>query len=323
MKTIGSFKLHKKGQAGISITTEQLSKHLGTVESKEIYHDKVETFREHITPPNILEGIEKLKYYFLEITGYWIDVYNQYRDPETNLLLPITEDAKGGRRHLQALWESVTVTQVKIDNKSFTIIGMIEVIDGKPLNLSPAKVTPDDEEIDFYEQARDDIKAIVMLLVEYFSTAAISDVEDVRRYLSENADEVGKQEIAKWDIEQVMNRVMDEMSEKGAIIMMDGDSGQTMLEETVEAVAEEVVEEVIEPEPEPAVEEPVEEPAIEPEPEPQAEMEEGDNWEAEPAKAADPYGQPAASLPGEEKVEQIPQAEGPSEIDKLPDDDFI
>jgi len=311
MKTIGSFKLHKKGDDGISISSEQLSKSIADESNDKVYHDEINTFRKDFVPRHILDAINRLKFFYLNLTGHWIDLYDQYLDTETYLLEPVGEDAKAGRRHLQTLWESTWVTQAKIDGHSFSLIGMLEIVDGKMLNISPPKVTPDDD-LDFYVNAREVIQGIVALLVQYFSTAAISDVDDYRKYLLSHADETAKVEIASFDESQIVNRVMDEMSKQGAIIMMEGDPA--LQPKAVEQIAEEnkVIEEPkadFEPEPEDqgAYEAGVEE-EIKSRKE-ELKMETGEDWDneetaPEPEKVPDPYGQPAAEEGKAEAVDE-------------------
>jgi len=333
MKTIGSFELRKRGEAGIKICSEQLSKSIVSESDGTIYHDEVNTFRKDSVPRHILDAINRLKFFYLNLTGHWIDLYDQYLDNETYLLEPVGENAKAGRRHLQALWETTWVTQAKIDNNSFSLIGMLEVVDGKMLNISPPKVSPDDD-LNFYENAREVIQGIIGLLVQYFSTAAISDVADYRKYLLAHADESAKGEIAKFDEAQIVNKVMDEFSKQGAIIMMDGSATQThvAIEETAPEQAEEVKEPQADFEPEP--EDPPDEPPVADE-----SMEAGENWDnpeemgkKAPDKAPEPFGKPAAETGQAEPVDEsmefsdnVGQGDISEEgnLDDVPSEDFV
>lgn len=329
MKSIGSFKLHKRGEEGISITSEQLSKHFqtdkGDLDSQnQIYHDEVSTFRRESVPKHILDAIDRLKYFFLNITGHWISLYNKFIDLENFTLLPLDENVTEGRRHLQSLWESTFVTQVKFDHNSFTIIGWMEVIDNKALNLSPPKVTADDD-LDFYGDARGRIQSIIKLLVDYFSTAAINDIEDYRKYLLEHTDETGRSEIAKFDEQQILNRVMDKFAKSGAIIMMDNNEPLELGVEQNKDVSEELEVEAPTAEFEPEPIEPEQTEPVEPE-----QMESGEGWTPQPEKAKDPFGAPAAEDGQAEVVDanlefsDSPDGVEPTEgIDDIPDEDFV
>lgn len=328
MKTIaiGSFKLHKKGEEGISITSMQLSKHVKPVENidvdDKVYHDEIHTFRREQVPVHILKAIERLKYFFLNITGYWISPYDGYMNMDTLMPTPASENVKEGRKHLEALWDATHVTQVKFEHNSFTIMGLMEVIDGKPLALNPQKVTPDDG-LFFYEDARTAIQIIIKFLVDYFSTAAISTMDDYRKYLLEHSDASGKTEVAKYDDQQIFNRIVDKFHKEGMFVMTDLDV--TAIQENSEVIEEpaEAPETDFEPEP------------LEPEgqdaPQEDPQMDAGDNWEPLPDKAKDPFGPPAAEDGQSEVVsENMEMTEGvdyqdesSDAMDEIPDEDFV
>lgn len=328
MKTIaiGSFKLHKKGEGGISITSMQLSKHVKPIENidvdDKVYHDEIHTFRREKVPVHILKAIERLKYYFLNITGYWINLYDRYMDMTTLMPTPASENVTEGRKHLEALWDATYVTQVKFDHNSFTIMGLMEVIDGKPLALNPQKVTSDDD-LFFYEDARRAIEIIIKFLVDYFSTAAITTMEDYRKYLLEHSDAVGKTEVAQYDDQQIFNRIIDKFHKEGMFVLTDLDV--TALQQNTEVIEElaEAPEADFEPEPM----EPEEKDA--PQEDPQ--MDAGDDWSPQPEKVKDPFGPPAAEDGKAEVVsENLEMTEGvdyPDEssdgLDEVPDEDFV
>jgi len=326
-KSIGSFKLYQRGKGGISITSEQLSKHFQTTKDTsisrgDIYHDEVNTFRRNGVPEHILNAITRLKYFFLNITGHWTPLYDKFIDLESFTLLPVEADASPIRRHLEALWDSAYVTQVKFDHDSFTIMGVMDIIDGKPLNLNPQKVTSEDE-LEFYGDVRGIIQSILYLLMDYFSTAAIDDIEDYRKYLLEHADESGRTEISKFDEDQLLNRVMDKFAKSGAIITMDNN----MLKEAVSTFQEEKLDYEPEPEPEPKPSgseksEPVETEV----------MDGSEDWAPAPDKAPDPFGHPLAEEGQAEQVSSdLEYSDGPDEpedakpdiLDEIPDEDFV
>jgi len=335
MKSIGSFKLHKRGEEGISVTSEQLSKRFPNVESelpgggKDIYHDALDTYRKNQVPVHILGAIDRLKYFFLNITGHWSSMYDNFIDLENFTLLKVDEDATQTRRDLEALWDRTYVTQVKFDHNSFTIMGWMEVIDNKVLNLNPPKVTPDDE-IDFYADVRGIIQSIIRLLQDYFQTAEITSIDDYRTYLLERADESGRGELAKFDDEQILNRVMDKFSKSGGIIMMEAGMEQEALPPTEEKdpTTVKMPTENFEPDPEPESEQ---------EPDvgdnagsgDQKGMEEGEDWAPAPDKAPDPYGAPASESGSAEPVDpDLEYSDSPNEnesaesLDDIPDEDF-
>ena len=264
MKTIGSFKLHKQGQEGIEISSEQLSRSIH-VDNQEVFQDNVNTYRKNIVPPHITEAIGRLRYYFLNLTGHWIDLYNPYMDNDNRIIIPLPENPKRGHIYLKTLWQATEVTQVKFTSHSLQIMGTIDVIPGKPLPINPPKITHEDN-LDWYMEAEAKIRAIFKLLVQYFSTIPLNNVDDYRKYLVANAKEETKIDIASFDDEQVMNKIIDKFSEAGAIVMMDGDVMRDAIGELTEKVN--ITEPTPDMEPEPQIEEVAYVPPIEKTPNP-------------------------------------------------------
>jgi hypothetical protein len=325
-RTIGSFKLHKKGEEGIEISSEQLSRPFTTEDgdSDEVFEDKVNTFRKASVPAPILNSIGKLKYYFLNLTGHWISLYDKYIDMTTMELIPLDENASKGQQHLKALWQATTVTQVKYSSGTMQIMGVLDIVDSKPLPINPPAVTPEDE-LGWYEDAKDRIEAIFQLLVQYFSTAPLKDIEDYRRYLLDRADEATKPSISAFTDEQVMNTVLDGLSRRGYTILADADIvDQEALPETTHNAGSDPVQEA--------------ELEMEPEPEPEPELKTASASYTPPVEKVNPFGPPAAEdgqaepvsedLQYSEKmgtgdliegIDPDPPGEG---IDQVPDDDF-
>jgi len=217
MKTIASFKLHKKGEEGIEISSEQLSKSLKQEAENidKVYEDKVNTYRKNSVPAPIMDAISRLKYYFLNLTGHWISLYEPYFDKVTMKIKPLPNEPKKGHVYLQTLWQSTDVTQGKFTENSLQIMGVLDIVDSKPLSINPPVVTAEDN-LEWYEDAKDQVRVIFDLLVNYFSTAPLQDIEDYRRYLLDRANEGQKQSIAAFTDEQIMNTVMDGLSKRGA-----------------------------------------------------------------------------------------------------------
>jgi len=322
MKTIASVKLHKRGVEGIEIKFHQLSKHIPTENKKvndQVYDDQINVYRRDNTPPNIMDATQRLKYFLLNVAGYWVPVYDTYMDFATYTLLSSDENAKNSRRHLQRLWDNTVVTAIEMDQTSFVIRGVMEHIEKKPLNLNPAKITPNDE-LAYYENARDVIKRLFGIIVAYFSTAAISDIADYKKYLISHTDAAGKKEIAGFDEEQIINRVVDQFSHRGMIVMMEEQGS----EEPKQAI-EEVTTPTEEFEPEPEEIEAMSETL----------MDEGDEWKP-PTEKVNVFGAPASEdgqmepgptedLHSKEVGEGYIDDEGPvaDPLDEVSDEDFV
>jgi len=315
MRAISSFKLHKLGEEGITISATYLSKLIPSavkdypeLENK-IFHDKTETFRSGNVPVHILSAIGKLKHYFLRICGYWLPIFDQYYDSGTKMPMELGDKPKQGLIYLHELWRSVHVTQVKIDMNGFAILGQIEILDGKPLNLNPSRVTPDDM-VDYYQQARDQIEIIMRLLYAFFSTMAIGDIESVRKFMLQNADENMKKELSNYSDDQILNRLMDKFSQKGYIIGMD-ELIEHEIEEPVLDESSPDVELESEPEPESESTEKV----------PEAPKQQMADYTPPVEKVPNPYGPPAAE---KGQAEIVPEEAQYSENPQAPDsDDFV
>ena len=304
MRSIASFKLHKRGEQGISVSSSYLSK-LSPVAEKDlpqeannIYHDQTTTFRNEEVPDYIIKAIQRLKYFLLSICGYWIPVFNEHMDWELFSPVPMeSEGANKGREFLHGLFDRITVTQVEADRDGFVIRGQMDVIDNKPLNLNPARVTHDDD-LDYFGEAKDIISAIMKILYGYFSTYAIEDMEDYKRYLLSHSNETQKHEIAKYTDDQVLNTLMDKMMKEGWVIMAADDSKN---EDEVQ------VADVIPPD-------------VDLEPEPEEAAEEKGDWKPPVEKVKDPFGPPAAEQGQAEPVsEEMQYTENVGDDD----DDFV
>jgi len=256
MEAVSSFKLHKKGKGGIEIAGEMLTTpRKKDREDGKVYRDHTDILRKDGAPKHIIDAIDRLKYFLLSLCGYWLEAFDPYMDWDTYTPLPADENAKAPRRFLQTLWERCYVSQGKIDSNSITLMGVMEVVENKPLPLNPQKITVNDE-VEYYGDARQVLEGVFVLLVDYFSTIPIESLEDYRKYLLDHADESRKQEIAKYDEQQIMNVVMSEFQRVGMLTRIK-DSATPALDKAetaddaapAESFEEEPAEEVVEESP--------------------------------------------------------------------------
>lgn len=336
VKSIGGFKIFKKGEGGMEVQIEQLTTPVSRILEGTIYRDNMSILRGDKVPDEIIAGLEGLKYYFLVITGYWIPVYDKYIDAETKLPLPIDKDAGRPREIFETLWQSTIVTQVRVDKNSFTLLGMREIIEKKPLVLNPQKVTANDQEIDFYEEAREDIKNVLAIVLKYFQTIAISDAEMTKKYYLSHADEQRRREIEDYDLTEIKNILMDELSEKGMVFLVPASDD---VSEPVDEIESDEIEE------EPQVEDRVEilaKQAVEKKKQAKSPVKEADvieavdeeegvgkKWVPPTEKVKDPFGPPLAEDGRAEPVDESMQYSevmgnedviDPQDAEEFPDD---
>lgn len=168
------------------------------------------------------ESIQKLKYFYLNLTGHWIPPYSKYYDMGAHELAPL-EDKGGaipqGQSLLRQLWNETKITGVSLSETGFVIMGTIETVAEKIIGISTPHITEDDD-IGFYLEAREYIDSAIDNILGYFKKNVLMPFDDPKKYLEkyvkENLDDKSAQEMTEMVIER--------LSQKGAIIMMNADS---------------------------------------------------------------------------------------------------
>ncbi len=212
---ITKFKLLREGREGIEIEAKE---YLGQGKWKVV--DEVKRKRTLPLSDDLLDDIRKLKYFFLNLTGHWIPVYNQFYDPEARTLLPVENEPKKIQLHLKDLWNNTTITGAKAGADGFLLTGKIETVEDKVMGLSTPFITADDD-IGFFTECSKILDKIAHSISDYVTSVNIPIKQGVEKLDPEAITDKTKEEIAEM--------VTELFHEKGAIIMMN-DNGQDKLE---------------------------------------------------------------------------------------------
>jgi len=201
------FKLLDEGRDGIVVEAKE---YLAAGQFK-IVDDVKRTRRINISD-ELKKEIDKLKYFFLNLTGHWISPYSKYYDKESFTLLKIEgSEPPKPQLLLKELWQKTFVTGAVASGNGFIITGMIETVENKKLGLATPFITEDDD-IGFYTECMDVLEKIVVSISKYLRSQAIP-IEDARKLIPQELLE-GK------TTDEVVQIVIDKLEDKGAIIMM-------------------------------------------------------------------------------------------------------
>jgi len=215
---ISKFKLLNGGRDGIVVEAKE---YLAAGQFKIV--DDVRRTRKINISDGLKKEIDKLKYFFLNLTGHWIAPYSKYYDAESFTLLKV-EGAEPPKPQLllKELWQKTFITGAVASGNGFILTGMIETVENKKLGLATPFVTEDDD-IGFYTECVDVLEKIVIDISKYLRSQAIP-IEDAKKFIPQELLE-GK------TTDEVVQIVIDKLEDKGAIIMVS-------TEETTDALAE-------------------------------------------------------------------------------------
>ena len=181
--------------------------------------DNVERTRPVIVPDNVIAEINKLKYYFLNLTAHWHPSFNPFYDRHHHIVLPVSADASDDHLLLKDLWRRTTITGAKVEAGYFLITGKIESVTDKFVGLVTPKIGMDDD-IGFYDECMTVLDGIAKAIADYLKKGVIS--------LEEYKDKMPAQVTAGKTTEEITEMVINSLQEKGAIIMMDAVSGREL-----------------------------------------------------------------------------------------------
>ena len=213
------FSLINGGRGGIVIEADE---YLASGNNHQIIDD-VKRTRKLPLSYDLLTEVDGLKYYFLVLTGHWIDSYNKYYDSELKMPKPFgDEEASKVHAILKSLWDRTTITGAAADYKGFTLKGTVSVIDKKPVKISTPKIT-DEDDFGFYEECLTVLDVIAEGVCGYIKEHQLS-LDDARQSLViEGADDKTEDEITQ--------EVIKKLEASGAIILLNEDMAPDALEE--------------------------------------------------------------------------------------------
>jgi len=215
---IMKFKLLNEGNDGIVVEAKE---YLASGHFKIV--DDVKRTRKVMVSDELKKEVNKLKYFLLNLTGHWIAPYSKFYDNQSYSILPIT-DAEPSKVHLllKYLWNIISVTGAKATKKGFLLTGTIEAVEGKKMGFSTPFITADDD-IGFFSEAQTVLDNIAKEISGYLRAQAIPIDQAIKELPEELKSGKNKDEIVEAVFEYMMKR--------GAIIMMDNEASDTMLNE--------------------------------------------------------------------------------------------
>jgi len=215
MKLI-KFKLIENGYGGIEITGTEYSLTKGGI----VIPDDVTRTRKIGLGVSFQGQVAKLKYYFLNLTGHWIEPFNKYYDRNTHTRLPLPAEGAVpmGQQLLIELFNKVDITGVTTTDDSFVLTGTYNSYGNKKIGISTRTVTEDDD-AGFFNEAMGTIREVFFLVTTYFKENMLPATVNPEQYLSQFSD-ANKEEFVGLSKDELVNRAIDELQKRGAIILM-------------------------------------------------------------------------------------------------------
>ena len=216
---ITSFKLLQKGHGGLTVDVKTYFEVAG---GRKIVESGT---RGRTIPilPNLRKKIDNLKYYYLILTGHWIDPYNDYFDKE--VMRPRVpgagEEYNGPWATLVELWEKTFITAANVtEDGGFIISGFLEVIPKKPVNITIPKVKVSDD-YSMFEDTIDVLNEVAVEMINYFTVGTI--LEDPRNTLKGLRD-YSDNDMKGLNDQEVEEQLIEILESRGAIIISPSDS---------------------------------------------------------------------------------------------------
>jgi hypothetical protein len=217
---ISKFKLLEGGLSGVRIESIEKMPH-----ENMMFLDDVSRTRKVPLSDELRAKIQNLKYFYLNLTSHWIPPFNAYFDLQEYKLGPLVEkDGKQpqGQTLLHDIWNHTKITGVTIKNGGFVITGEIEVVDGKKIGIPTPFITEEDD-LSFYLDARNKIELIMEDLAVALDSRALPMPKDKQMSIAFGEK---PEEVEAMDMDELEQRFIDRLMEKGAIIMMNDDNFQ-------------------------------------------------------------------------------------------------
>ena len=204
------FKLLDGGKEGIIINADEAIK-----VSDHAIIDEVQRTRRIPLEKQQLEEIEKLKYFYLNLTGHWYAPFNKYFNSQEYKIIPLNEgdDMPKAMQTIKSLFNNTKITQVKIKKGGFVISGQIETIEDKVVSITTPYITEEDN-FAFFTEALNQIYACVDSILSYFKNYTDKVLADPGAYAERR-----KIDIAGKTDEEILKLVYEDMEERGIFIM--------------------------------------------------------------------------------------------------------
>jgi hypothetical protein len=191
-----------------------------------MYLDDVSRTRKVPLSDELRDKIQNLKYFYLNLTSHWIAPFNKYFDVKEYKLLPIVyvnDQIPQGQTLLHDIWNHAKITGVTIKNGGFVLTGEIEVVEGKKLGIATPFITEEDD-LSFYMDAIKKIEEIMEDLSNAIETRALPMPKDKAQMMISFGEK--PEDVESLSMDEIEQKLMNRLIEKGAIIMMDESSFQ-------------------------------------------------------------------------------------------------
>jgi hypothetical protein len=203
---ISSFKLIDEGYTGIRVTAKE-----AIPQGNLTIIDEVTRTRLYPLSDEAIKSVQKLKYFFLNLTGHWIEVFNKSFNSQTYEIIhpePGTEPAKSYIL-LQSLLSHTKITGISLKNAGFCITGTIETVEGKKMGVTTPFVTEEDD-LGFFLEATSKINSIIDGIAGILNSpkAVVFNAREVIEHKGLKKDHVDEMKADEM-IDLVVNRLND------------------------------------------------------------------------------------------------------------------
>jgi hypothetical protein len=210
---IFDFKLISGGRGGIKIDAREFFGE-GNIQIM----DKVQRERKIQLPMELIDKIQGIKYYFLNITGHWIDRYNEYYDKERfTIVAPQGEPVKSYEL-ARALWQKTEITGAKIIDSKIIIKGSIEVVDGKVMGLSTPKISIEDD-FSFFNELYDFLSDICNDIELALSNPMVRLEQTKQIILEEKIKELTEDDVEGLTETEIIEQYANVLEKHGLFVM--------------------------------------------------------------------------------------------------------
>jgi hypothetical protein len=213
---ISKIKLINGGLSGVEIEAVVPARH-GNV----TILDNAKLTRKFPLPDEFRNKIQGLKYFFLNLTGHWIEPYNKNFDlSEYKIKFPTPEEEPTKSfLLLQSVMNHTIITGISVKSSGFTLQGTIETVEGKKMNLVTPFVTEEDD-VSFFTEAMDKIGSIYDDIAGFMErpTALPFNAKEALEASGVNTSDMGT-----LSADEMVNMVMQKFADSGAIVLMNED----------------------------------------------------------------------------------------------------
>ena len=227
------FKLNDEGIAGISVWGKD-SKQKGNYL---VYVDASLTFKVPL-PKEITAKIQRLKIFFLQLTGYWENKFAAFLDEVYNLK-DLPEKSDSYLRAVQ-LFEQCFVTGLKHDDGYFIITGKMKNTYGQTIGMSTPK-TSHDTQFPGYDRMATLAHEVVGTVENYVNDRQLQ-MMDSKQYaleLFKDGTEEDKASIEAMTEEELDDMKIEHLTRQGHIVIRKEDMEDNIEEEKESAFVEE------------------------------------------------------------------------------------